>query len=180
MSSLKPDYTKLLLHLIVTVWKNETQNLLCVFLSYAINLPVNLFSVRNLQYILWRFLYINIFFSNFVSYISPYSFFNPVSQTEKPILAWHIKNNSTDVAPITACFLFLHKNRKWVFVDLRLIPVPSLPSSECIFLLIKPHCLASCHKDTKLLHSISLLYTFLTWPNLANGCSDFFFFSVIV
>lgn len=38
-------------------------------------------------------------------------FLNPVSQTAKPILAWHIKNNLTDVAPITVCFLFLLKNR---------------------------------------------------------------------
>lgn len=134
MSSLKPNCTKLLLHLIVTVWKNKSQNLLSISLSFAIKLPVNLSSDRNLQYFLWRFLYINIFFSYFVPHFSSY-FLNLVAHTEKRILSWPIKNNSTDVALISVCFCFYTRTENWpsVSVDLHLMPAPSMLSSEFTF-----------------------------------------------
>lgn len=113
MSSLKPNCIKLLLHLITTVWKTwNPEFLVCLpqLCHWAACQPI--FSQEFTVYLVKISLHKYFLFQFCAIFFSLFPFLNPVSQTEKPILAWHIKNNSTDVAPITVCFLFLHKNRK--------------------------------------------------------------------
>lgn len=131
-----------------------------ISLSYAIKLPVNLFSVFLVKIPLRKYF--------LLLFCATFFFFK--------ILFLKLKSHSSLVhsKQFNRCYthhvcVFFYTRienwlKKWISVDLHLMQVASMPSSECT-LWFRALLIASCHEDTKLFYFMSLLYTSPTWSN---------------
>lgn len=153
LSSISTDYSWILP---VIPWKHEILMLLYVSFSFSIKLLVNLFSVRNLQYFLWRFLSINILFLNFVPHFS-FLFKTPFLTLK---ISWHVKTTSR-CGTHAVGFLFLQEEVSWKSLFWSALNVST---TRAILRMSPPvhHPIAhSCCEHTKSLRAMPNPYTIL-------------------
>lgn len=134
LSSISTDYSWILP---VIPWKHEILMLLYVSFSFSIKLLVNLFSVRNLQYFLWRFLCINILFLNFVPHFS-FLFKTPFLTLKISSYLGMLKQQADVVHMLLVFCFYRRKSVERVYFDQPSMPVPPGPSLECPLLSVTP------------------------------------------